>query len=359
MHQWRKLGLRMGMLFALAFLSAGCGGKTEKVREAMALMESMDYQGALALFEQASEKKENSRLIARGMGIAHMEMGHYDEAIACFLEALAESNGLVEEIDFDLNYYLASAYSYAGRFEEAKAVYDSILALRPKEKDAYYLRGNVEMELNRYNEAKEDFDQAVSMDPKNYDRLFAIYEVFAHFGYKTAGQEYLQTALDNGEKSLSPFDKGRLYYYMEDYQKAYVELENAKADEKAESSLYLGKAYEATGDYNYACNVYRSYLEKHGDSAEMYNQLGICEMKRGNYETALEAFQSGLALQDKSMQQVLSFNEIVAYEFLSDFEKAATLMDGYLAVYPGDPDALREEIFLATRKPKDLTADGE
>lgn len=336
-------------MLALTVLAAGCGNKTVKVDEAMALIGDMDYQGALTVLDEAAENKENSRLIARGRGIAYLETGQYDAAAECFLMALAGSNGLVEEMDYDLNYYLASAYSYAGHFQEAKEVYDAILALKPKEKDAYYLRGNVELELDQYNEAKADFDQAVSMDPKNYDRLFAIYEVFAHFGYKSAGQEYLQTALENGEKTLSSFDKGRLYYYMENYQKAYVELEDAKSDEKAESSLYLGKAYEATGDYNYACNVYRSYLEKHGDSAEMYNQLGICEMKRGNYAVALEAFQSGLGLQDKSMQQVLSFNEIVAYEYLGNFQKADELIENYLRMYPGDPDALREEIFLSTR----------
>lgn len=354
MHKWKKSGARLALALLLIAFAAGCGEKPNKTGEAMALMESLDYQGALGLFEEAAENKENSRLIARGRGIAYMGLAQYDRAIECFLEALAGSNGLVESVDFDVNYYLASAYSHGGRYEDAKKVYDSILALRPQEKDAYYLRGNVELELDQFNEAKDDFDKAVSLDPKNYDRLFAIYESFAHFGYKAAGQEYLQTALDNGEKTLSSFDKGRIYYYMEDYQKAYVELEDAKSDDKAESSLYLGKAYEATGDYNYACNVYRSYLEKHGDNAEMYNQLGICEMKRDNYEAALSAFQAGLSLQDKEMQQVLAYNEIVAQEFLGNFDVAATLMQNYLKQYPSDAAAQRENVFLSTKP----TADG-
>ena len=59
-----------------------------------------------------------------------------------------------------------------------------------------------------------------------------------------------------------------------------------------ESYLYLGRAYEATGDYNYAANVYNSYLEKYEGNAEMYNQLGLCEMTRGEYGKALEAFQA-------------------------------------------------------------------
>lgn len=348
-----------GVILALALLAVscvmgGCGRETDKVGEAMKLVEELDYQGALELLSEAAENKENGRLVARGKGIAYLGMADYENAISCFLESLSMSNGIVENVDYDLNYYLAAAYAGAGRYEEAKETYNSILALKPQEKDAYYLRGGVELELGQVEEAKQDYDKAVSMDPKNYDRLLAIYEAFDHFGHKEIGKEYLQTALDNGAKTLSSYDKGRIYYFMEEYEQAYAELEEAKADEKAESSLYLGKAYEATGDYNYACNVYRSYLDKHGDSAEMYNQLGVCEMKRGNVESALSAFQSGLSLGDKEMQQALAFNEIVAYEYLGNFQKAEEQMQAYLKLYPSDEQALREEIFLSTRKPAEV-----
>lgn len=350
MHRKRLVGkiLALGLLAAL--LTTGCGAKTEQIGEAMALLETMDYQGALELFAQAQENKENQRLIHRGMGIAYFKLSEYDQAIQCFLDALSGSNGLVEDMDYDVNYYLAAAYSRSGRYQEAKEVYDSILALKPEEENAYFMRANAELALDQYTAAKEDFDKVVAMDPANYDRLFSIYESFAQYGYKTAGQEYLETALEDGEKSLSDFEKGRIYFYLEDYPKAYVALEEAKNDGTAQSSLYLGKAYEATGDYNYACNVYRSYLEKSGDSAEMYNQLGICEMKRMNIQAALDAFQAGLALQDKSMHQTLSYNEMVAYEKLGDFNKAAELVRAYLKLYPEDSEAQRELDFLSTRE---------
>ncbi|MBQ2100175.1 MAG: tetratricopeptide repeat protein [Lachnospiraceae bacterium] len=354
MHHFKKNCIGFALILMAALSLGGCGTKKAvKVKEAVSLIESREYEDALKLLNEAEEEKENPRLIARSKGIAYLGQAQYEEAIQCFLDALAGSNGLLQDVDYDLNYYLASAYTGAGKYQEAKEVYDSILALKPNEKEAYYLRGGAELSMDQFNEAKADYDKAVAMDPKNYDRLFAIYEEFAHFGYKAAGQEYLQKALDNGAKTLSSFDKGRIYYFMEDYQSAYVELENAKAEDKeenrAESSLYLGKAYEATGDYNYACNVYRSYLDKHGDSAEMYNQLGICEMKRGNYEAALSAFTSGLDLEDNEMYQVLSFNEIVANEYLGRFSQAEALMQKYLRLYPTDEEALREQIFLATR----------
>ena len=51
----------------------------------------------------------------------------------------------------------------------------------------------------------------------------------------------------------------------------------------------------------------------------------------------------------RSLAQRLSFNEIVAYEHLGNFEQAKALMDTYLASYPGDEKAKREQVFLSTR----------
>lgn len=125
-----------------------------------------------------------------------------------------------------MNYYLAAAYTKNGQPAEAKKVYDAILGLKPEEKDAYFLRGSAELELGDYESAKADFDQAISMDPKNYDRLIEIYEALAAHGYREVGQEYLQNVLDTA-KQLDAYDSGRIYYYLGEYQKAYLALDEA------------------------------------------------------------------------------------------------------------------------------------
>lgn len=327
----------------------GCGSDTTKVDEGMKLIEALDYQGALLQFDEARELSENPRLIARGKGIAYMGLTDYGQAVECFKEALAGSNGFVEPIDYDLNYFLAAAYTKNGQYEEAGKVYDAILALRPKEKDAYFLRGSILLQLGEYDRAKNDYDEAIKLDGKNYDRLIQIYQALEAFGYQETGREYLQNALTGAEKQMKAYDKGRIYYYLGEYQKAYIALEEARKDGGAEGALYLGKAYEATGDYNYASSVYNSYLAKDAQNAEIYNQLGLCELKKNNYVKALEAFQTGKKIEGNSVMQSLSFNEIVAYEYLGEYETAATLLDTYRKLYPDDEDAAREQQFLQTR----------
>lgn len=333
--------LMIGML-------TGCGNVTTKITEGMQLVETLDYQGALAAFDEAEAQKENSRLIARGRGIANMGLTDYEQAVQYFTQALEMSSGWVQNVDYDMNYYLATAYTKNGQPAEAKKVYDAILALKPEEKDAYFLRGSSELELGDYDSAKADFDRVISMDPKNYDRLIEIYEVLAEYGYREVGQEYLQNVLDTA-KQLDTYDSGRIYYYLGEYQKAYLALEEAKDKGGADSYLYLGRAYEATGDYNYASSVYSNYLSKQGPDAEIYNQLGLCEMSKKEYQKALEAFQAGKQIEGNSLMQTLSFNEIVAYEYLEDYQKAAVLLKAYLQNYPDDQTAIREQQFLSTR----------
>ncbi len=333
--------LMIGML-------TGCGNVTTKITEGMQLVETLDYQGALAVFDEAEAQKENSRLIARGRGIANMGLTDYEQAVQYFTQALEMSSGWVQNVDYDMNYYLATAYTKNGQPAEAKKVYDAILALKPEEKDAYFLRGSSELELGDYDSAKADFDRVISMDPKNYDRLIEIYEVLAEYGYREVGQEYLQNVLDTA-KQLDTYDSGRIYYYLGEYQKAYLALEEAKDKGGADSYLYLGRAYEATGDYNYASSVYSNYLSKQGPDAEIYNQLGLCEMSKKEYQKALEAFQAGKQIEGNSLMQTLSFNEIVAYEYLEDYQKAAVLLKAYLQNYPDDQTAIREQQFLSTR----------
>ncbi len=343
----KKICLAAGIL--LTMLLTGCGETGEKTQAAMGLIQNVDYGGALNLLEEAEAAGENIRLINRARGIAYMGLTDYEQAISYFEASLADSNGLVKNVDFDLNFYLAAAYSKNGMFSQAESAYDAILALRPEEVDAYFLRGNVRMALGNDTEAKEDFDKVIIMEPDNYDRLIQIYQVLDYSGYGDIGQEYLRTALVSGEKEMKPYDKGRIYFYLGDYQDAYIALEEAKEQGGAESYLYLGRAYEATGDYNYAANVYNSYLSKNAGNAEMYNQLGLCEMTRGDYQKALEAFQAGMQLENTTMMQTLSFNEIVAYEYMGDYDRARELIENYLNNYPDDVQAKREYDFLLTR----------
>ena len=343
--------IHIACVLAACVLLGGCGaGDTPSfTAQGMAAVQELEYEEALDFFARAGEEGEDRRLILRGMGLAYMGMTEYGQAAECLEEALAEGGVGVEDIDFDMNYYLATAYFKTGRTEDAISAYSAILALRPKEKDAYYLRGCVELSKGALDDAQADFAAAVALDDKDYDQMIRIYMALDEYGHKDEGLVYLQNALTENEKSISDYDMGRICYYMGDYENARNYLSRLKTTTDYGAALYLGRTYEALGDYNYASGIYADFTENDQSRAEIYNQLGLCRLRMEDYEEALTAFQTAMNIEDNGMMQTLKFNEIVAYEYMHDYKTAAALMSSYLKAYPDDEAAVRENEFLQTR----------
>ena len=334
-----------GMIF-LSGCSLAKNGKT--IDDAFDLIEDGKYEEALSKLEEAEEKDEDSELILRGKGIASMGLSDYEAAVKCLEEALAKSEGGVSNLEYDISEYLAVAQYRNGDKEGAEETCTAILDLDGKNADVYFLRGKARLGLGKKEDAVDDFNAAVAIKPKNPDLYINIYEAMRNAGYDEEGNSYLKSAME--QTSLNSFQKGRLYFWRGEYENARDCLETAqKEGGNDDVILYLGKTYEALGDTSYAAQLYKNYIKENPGDAGICNQLGICEMTNGNYEDALKAFEQGIEANDNETMQSLKYNEIVAYEYLSDFKKAAVLMESYLKSYPDDENAKREYVFLSTR----------
>ena len=258
-----------------AVMLGGCGGsKTPSIDEGMAAVESLDYAGALQCFDKAMAEGEDLRLLYRGQGLAYMGLTQYDKAVEAFEKALGSGSGRVDDIDYDINYYLAVAYYKMGDVNRSIGAYNAIIAMNPKDEMAYHLRGSVRI-AEDYEKAKADFDKAISLAPEDYDQLIDIYLALERNGYKEAGQEYFQAALASDTKTMTDYQRGRIYYYLEDYDNARNYLEKARKSEGYEAVLLLGQTYEELGDLNYAISVYSSFIDSDQTNASVYNRLGL------------------------------------------------------------------------------------
>ena len=320
----------------------------EKTKQGFEFISTLEYEEALTSFDLALEAGEDEQQIARGRGIAYLGLARYEEAIEQFLLALSFSDEFVDDFDFDTNYYLATAYYKNGQSDKAEEVYSAILALRD-DREAHFLRGIACLDQNKLEEAKKDFDMALAKNTTDYDMRIQIAQSLEEHGYETEAKAYLQAALGNNEKKISDYDKGRLSYYMGDYEAARNYLESSKGNKDAKTVLLLGQTYEKLGDYNYAASIYSNYLTENSGDVIIYNRLGMCKLQAGDAESAVDYFEQALALADTSMIQTLKFNQIVAYEHMGDFDQAIVLMRNYLEIYPDDKEALREYEFLKSR----------
>ncbi|MCR4908128.1 MAG: tetratricopeptide repeat protein [Lachnospiraceae bacterium] len=336
-------------IIIISVMLSGCGStESETLRLGMQCLENSDYTGALAYFDEAEAQGDDTELISRGRGIAKMGLADYEGAIGDFRASLDASGGHVKKMEFDTAFYLATALFKAGDAEGAMETYDAILGLDPKNSDALFLKGKAALSLGDLDEALKCFNRAIDNAPEDPDLYIDIYESLDHAGFASEGGSYLKSAMEL--RSITNYQKGKLYYWLQDYDNAKSCLEAVgDSEQNADVILYLGKTYEALGDRSYAASLYSSWLSKNPENVEICNQLGLCQIANGNYADALKSFQDGLKISGSEMTQSLRFNEIVAYEYLSDFKKASVLMDSYLKSYPDDENARREYIFLSSR----------
>lgn len=348
----RHAGIKtVGIVLSLLLL-AGCGKSTENIDLGMQAIESLDYKQALSNFEQAIVDGEDLELAYRGQGMVYLGLTQYDMAVEAFENSLSHAGMFVTDTEVDINHYLATAQFKAKQYDEALVTLNAIADLRPKEADVFFMRGSIEMLKDNYEDAVNDLNKALAYSKNDIGMTIDIYKVFSASGRETEGKAYLSMALENRLSSMSDYEKGVIYYYMSDYENARNFLELAKSDKKygRDSLLMLGKTYEKLGDSNYAGGLYNKYIEENGGDAAIYNQLGLCKMATGEYEAALHAFENGLNSEGAGANmQELKFNQAVAYEYLTEFEKASSLMREYLTSYPDDEKAIREYEFLKTR----------
>lgn len=346
------------LLLLVAVMACSCSGcktkGTENIDAGMEAIENLEYDQALACFEKAIVNGENLELAYRGQGIAYMGLTQYEEAVASFEKALKSSGMFPGELEYDINFYMATAKYKMGDHNGAIQVFDGILALEKKNRDAYFLRGSAKVAAGDMEGGVADLEKAMELSGNSTEMLIDAYKVLADNGREQEGNAYLTKAMEKAA-SMTDYEKGTISYYLKDYENARNYLETARTDNKNKANnegsivYMLGQTYEQLGDNNYAAVLYEGYLADHPNDVEIGNQLGLCKLKAQDYQGALNAFQAAMQIESNSLTQNLKYNEIVAYEYLGDFTKAKVLMEAYLKAYPDDGAAVREYEFLKTR----------
>lgn len=336
---------------AAALLCGGCamGQATgQKTVEAISALESEDYEQAQLLFAEAASDGEQQMLAYRGLGMADMGLAQYAEAQEAFKAALDCTDSRMDENVLDIELHLATAQYRDEAYDEAIATCDHILE-EHRNADAYFLRGASRLYEGREEEAGEDFDAAVSLRGEDYDLYLDIYECYRKLNLSGLGGEYLQSALAiQGEDTEHYYNRGRIYYYLENYEEAQMQL-MGPVEAKYEPAMYLiGKVYLALQDYVHAQAAYREIQEEFGESVAACNGMALCSLASGDYDMALAYIAEGLSL-DSGDKQELYFNEIVAYEKKQDFAAAKAKAQEYVRRYPTDEAGIREWTFLSTR----------
>lgn len=339
----------------MALALAGCSPKdTETMTKAQTALDEGDYESAVALYDAAIEEGKQLQACYRGKGIALMEKMEYESAVEAFTKAL-DSATFVEDKIYkdgmadDIRKYLASCYIKSGEPEKAILIYDALIEKNDEDPLLFMERGTAKAAAGDLDSAKPDYDKAINLDRTNYERILEIAQTLAKYGGKSIGQGYLQGVNEAVNNNMDPILKGKILYYMEDYQGA-VNLLSSYAAEDESAALIVCRCYIALNDTKSAREVIDGFGSKVDTSEELLNLLGSILMKQKKYKKAAEVFERAVtAAKGTPDLQASLYNRVVAYEYAGNFEKARELLTEYLNQYSGDEQARREMVFLKTR----------
>lgn len=149
-------------------------------------------------------------------------------------------------------------------------------------------------------------------------------------------------------------DKGIKYLEKKEYKEAVESFDKAIDAGEQVTEAYHGQgiAYWEMKKYDKAKKAMVNYLKNNGKpTATVYQILGDSEMQLENYEEAILYYLKGMScagLNEKQLQE-MSYNEIIAYEKLHDWNSAKAKISAYVEKYPDDKEAKKEAEFLETR----------
>ena len=300
---------------AAAMVLGGCENKNSKLyKKGIEALEQKDYVTSIAMLEGAVKAGDRLAESYRSLGIAYLKSQEYDKAKEAFKSSLSSMKHKDAEFSRDVMYYEAETCVQAGDLDGAIEICTNIQEEKA-DADALFLRGRAYFLQKNYEQAKVDFDAAVETK-ESYQLCFDIYELYQESSMKADGDRYLEAAVKIEPKTTEDYyNIGCAYYYLNDEAKA----------------------------------LFSSYLSTDGFAAAANNGLALCALAENDTDSALSYIEEGLKTAEDSDRENLLFNQIVSYEKRADFDTAKSLMADFLAAYPENTAAQRENTFLQNR----------
>ena len=201
-------------------LLGGCGSEKTKIYEQAGKdLSQGSYKYALEEYQSSIQNGVKPAQSYRGAGIASLRLGKYEDAVNSFTEAL-NCDKVSKSLRKDILSYRATAELKSGKYEDAMADCQTLGEDFSMDAGSYFLTGKVALAMDSYEEAASNFKQAYGED-STYDMAIEIYEAYLDKDMEADGTRYLEAALSSEAKDAQDHcDRGRVYYYMEDYSNA-------------------------------------------------------------------------------------------------------------------------------------------
>ena len=212
--------------------------------------------------------------------------------------------------------------------------------------------------------ASRDFELASRLykgllknDCDNRDLLFALGDVYVKSGDDMRAIAYYEKIISTRPNDVASLNAlGGIYRRLERYDDSLRVLRTALSlGGKAEVNYNLGFTYRSMGDYDKAIDCFESVIASDPGDTLAYNHLGVIYTLRKEYQKAMTTYKRGLQVDPN--HPVLQLNLAEICETLHADGEAAVAYEAALRAKPGWIEAVRKYAALLLRCHKTQAAE--
>ena len=209
-----------------------------------------DTGTAEKIFKKVIKMNPENAVAHKDLGVIYLNQRLFDYAEDEFRIAMELAPN-----DFDIIFEYANYLYSVSKYQEADKYYDKALAIKD-DVVAKSLQAINKIELNQLDNARELIESALTEQPKH---------------------EYIQ------------FLASRIYYSMEDYEKAKIYfIKSLEQNPDIETKNLLALCYYQLGEYDKALNIFKALLEKNSENISLLLNEAKCYEKMNETNKALE-----------------------------------------------------------------------
>jgi len=304
----------------------------KQIQSAYALYSSGQIKKALILLKTLVNDYPNEAILHNLSGACYSSLGHLDEAVSSYREALRIKQDYAEvhnnlgvslqglgllsdavksyENAIAVNSDYAEAYNNLGNtfkeLEQLKSAincYENAIVIKPNFAHAHYNLGLIFNELRDLPKAIKSFEKAIAINPnyhEAYNNLGGALQIFGKINpaienYKKAieiEQSFLEAHINLG---LLLTELGKLME-AEDYLRKAIVID----PESAEAHYSLGNTLKDLSKFEEAGSSYRKAIDLKPDFANAYSNLAIIFYANGDLDSSLENLEKAYSIKPGS-----------------------------------------------------------
>lgn len=271
-----------------------------------------DFDSAVEYFHKSVMLNKNNAQAYNNLAMAYWCKNNQEAAIKFFKKAHSINKCYTQPL---VN--LSNLYKQAGDVKKQLEYLRKAICLNQNDYLAYYWLADYYKSINAYPQAISNYSEVIKINPKfpqAYLSLAMCYFETEEFNLSISVLNQYREFYPDSDFAYSLMAKSSLALSQYDDAKAYIGKAIALNDNK-DYQYELGKIDYYMGDYQDALDIFQNVLQL-GESAEIFNYVGLCHYKLENIEIAIVNFKKAIELD--GLRPIYYYNLAQCYKSLGD-----------------------------------------